>query len=169
MSWDKSWGERASVTQARYHELFTEAEELRAKVSESAATINSLTGEVDNLLSLERGYTQTLGEMARLCSIVLPWAASVFEAVSVPAKVREATAAIAEYVECVRPPEGSVDPEWVMHIIGPDDVIDMPSQFAALKAANDHNKAFARLMADDPSPNDPYCVALAKNKAAESV
>ena len=52
MSWDDRWGERASVTQARYCELFTEAEELRAKVSDAAATINSLTGEVERLQSL---------------------------------------------------------------------------------------------------------------------
>ena len=52
---------------------------------------------------------------------------------------------------------------WVLHILGPDDVIDQPDELTALRSANKHNKAFAKLMADDPSPNDPYCVALAES------
>ncbi|MDY0184965.1 MAG: hypothetical protein RBR43_03665 [Desulfuromonadaceae bacterium] len=61
------------------------------------------------------------------------------------------------------------DEKWVMHIIGPDDVIPFTDELSALRAANTHNKAFAKLMATDVSPNDPYCVALAKNAAVEEV
>ena len=59
--------------------------------------------------------------------------------------------------------------KWVMHIIGPDDVIDMPDEITALRRANQHNKQFAKIMRKEPSPNDPYCVAVAKNADIEEV
>jgi hypothetical protein len=61
--------------------------------------------------------------------------------------------------------EGSKSSEWVMHILGPDDVVECQDELDALRKANQHNKTFARLMVNDPSPNDPYCVALAKTRA----
>lgn len=139
-----------------------------AKVVERMSKQSGAYCEVQELRDLERSYSQQLGEMARLCAIMTDWFYRD-ETAQAPPSVVEAIDAIADYVEAVRPPAGSKDPEWVMHILGPDDVIDFPSQFAALRAANEHNKAFAKIMADDPSPNDPYCVAVAKNRAAEEV
>ena len=54
--------------------------------------------------------------------------------------------------------------EWFMHVIGPDDIFPCLGQFDALRKANQHNRSWARLMADDPKPNDPYCVAVAATK-----
>jgi len=51
---------------------------------------------------------------------------------------------------------------WAMHILGPDDVIDQPDELTALRQANHHNIQWAKLMANDPRPNDPYCVAVAE-------
>jgi len=113
---------------------------------------------------MERNYTHQLGEMARLCDIVCPWVIRHFEGNPAhPAEVLYASAEIMQYVDAVRPGECEKKTEWVMHILGPDDVIPCVGEFDALRKANQHNKAFAKLMTDDPSPNDPYCVALAES------
>lgn len=65
--------------------------------------------------------------------------------------------------EAVRAEVALCEPtKLVLHILGPDDVIDQADELTALRAANKHNVAFAKLMANDPSPNDPYCVAVAE-------
>lgn len=132
-----------------------------------AADIRAETGgdesELKTLRDLERSYSQQLGEMARLCDTVAPYVMGL-QTIAVPPAVRAACEEIVEYVEAVRPPEGSEDPQWVVHILGPDDVIDCTSQFDALRQANEINKAFAKFCADDPSPNNPHCWAVVKTK-----
>jgi hypothetical protein len=129
--------------------------------------VDRLKEERDNLLSLERSYAHQLGEMSRLCDKVCDWARS--RHADPPSDVWEAADEIMQYVDAVRPPEGSKAPEWVVHILGPDDVHDCVGEFDALRRANQHNKVFAKLMENDPTPNNPYCVALAKNRLAESI
>jgi hypothetical protein len=119
--------------------------------------------KIQEVRELERSYTHQLGEMARLCDIVCGWlsnGATVFR----PPEVAEACNEILEYVESVRP--GSAEPktDWLMHVLGPDDVFPCVGEFDALRKANQHNRSWARLMADDPKPNDPYCVAVAVTK-----
>ncbi|MFH1027331.1 MAG: hypothetical protein V1791_04945 [Pseudomonadota bacterium] len=109
----------------------------------------------------ERTYSHQLGEMARLCEVVCSYV------IANPSKIHRAgvlpaAREIMEYVEEVRPGDGEKKIEWVMHILGPDDVVPCIGEFDALRKANQHNKAFAKLMADEPSPNDPYCVAVAE-------
>lgn len=123
--------------------------------------IAAAMAEIRILRDLERAYAQQLGEMARLCDTVCTWALEHSNLEEDSPEVKASAEEIMEYVDAVRPPEGSKNPEWVMHVMGPDDVIDFPSQFAALRAANEHNKAWAKIMTDDSRPNDPYCVAVA--------
>lgn len=110
---------------------------------------------------MERNYSHQLGEMARLSDAVCGWVLRTPPEL-VPVNIAVMAGEIMQYVEAVRPNEDTKPPEWVMHIIGPDDVIPCVGEFDALRKANQHNKAFARLMADDPSPNNPYCVAIAE-------
>ena len=112
------------------------------------------------MADMERNYSHQLGEIARLCYTVCKWAIGDGRPI-VPLDVYLAADEIMDYVEAVRPADGP-DVQWAMHIIGPDDVIPCVGEFAALRKANQHNKAFAKLMVDDPSPNDPYCVAVAE-------
>ena len=56
---------------------------------------------------------------------------------------------------------------WVMHIIGTDDVHEMPDEVTALREANKLNKRVVDWRSNDPSPHDPFIVALAKNTAVE--
>lgn len=85
----------------------------------------------------------------------------------------------AEFAEKhLKSPEGSksaverlVKPQcgkWVMHIIGPDDVIEYPDELTALREANKLNKALIEAMAER-HPNDPVILAVAKNAAVEEV
>lgn len=69
----------------------------------------------------------------------------------------------------VKPESQTVAEQWVVHIVGPDDVIDMPDEIIALRRANQHNKQFVQLMPGETSLNGIYCVAVAKNAAAEEV
>lgn len=111
---------------------------------------------------IERSYAHQLGELARLSDIVCGEVLSFSNTDLFPENVMTATNEIMEYVDAVRPGEGEKEVKWAMHIIGPDDVIPCVGEFDALRKANQHNKSFAKLMANDPSPNDPYCVAVAE-------
>lgn len=59
------------------------------------------------------------------------------------------------------------DEKWVMHVIGPDEMHFMPDELTALREANKLNKKIVKWRNDDPSPHDPFMVALAKNMAIE--
>lgn len=127
--------------------------------------VDWLIEQVEQAQDMERNYTHQLGEMARHCSAVIPW---LVEAVDddifsrLPGKIREGIDEITDYVDAVRAGEGAEEIRWAVHIIGPDDVIPCRGEFDALRRANQHNISFAKLMADNPSPNDPYCVAVAE-------
>lgn len=57
--------------------------------------------------------------------------------------------------------------KWIMHVIGPDEIHDMPDELTALREANKLNKRVVKWRIDDPSPHDPFIVALVKNTATE--
>lgn len=57
--------------------------------------------------------------------------------------------------------------KWVMHVIGPDEVHDMPDEITALREANKLNKNILKWRNEDPSPHEPFMVALAKNLDVE--
>ena len=59
--------------------------------------------------------------------------------------------------------------KWVVHIIGSDDVHDMPDEITALREANVINKGVVELMQKDPSPFNPFMVALVKDALIEDV
>jgi hypothetical protein len=98
--------------------------------------------------------------MARLSDVVCSWALN--QDLDEDNHVREAAEEIMQYVEDVRPGDGEKKTEWVMHVLGADDVIPCAGEFDALRRANQHNIAFATMVAADPSPNAPYCVAVAE-------
>jgi hypothetical protein len=60
-------------------------------------------------------------------------------------------------------PEGA---EWVVHVLGPDDVIDQPDELTALRVANATNKMIWNLPRHE---HDPLVVALVKNKKTEAL
>lgn len=111
---------------------------------------------------MERSYTHQLGELARLSDVVCGEVLSYSNTDLFPENVMAAANEIMQYVDAVRPGDGEKETRWAMHIIGPDDVIPCVGEFDALRKANQHNMAFARLAADDISLNDPYCVAVAE-------
>lgn len=90
------------------------------------------------------------------------YAMADIEAHDGPAKFCTVPPAYASCSEIRTKPE-----KWVVHIVGPDDVIECRNEIDALRRANQHNKQFAKIMGEDHSPNDPYCVALAKNISYE--
>ena len=59
-----------------------------------------------------------------------------------------------------------IQEKWVVHIIGPDDVINQLDELTALRAANDLNK-----MIDiaHKKPDDPFVIAVVKNSILEEV
>jgi hypothetical protein len=57
---------------------------------------------------------------------------------------------------------------WVMHVVGPDDVFPCRDELTALRSANDFNKAFLELTKDD-SRCDVLVMAVAKNSVTEEV
>lgn len=59
--------------------------------------------------------------------------------------------------------------KWVMHIVGPDDIIPCENELDALRKANKHNNQFAKLMENETSLSGIYCVAIAKDAMAEEV
>lgn len=123
--------------------------------------IDWLIEQVEQAQNMERNYTHQLGELARLSDIVCPFVLDQ-EKDFRPIEVLQAAEEIMEYVDAVRPGDGEKKTAWGVHIIGPDDVHPCRGEFDALRRANQHNISFAKLMADDPSPNDPYCVAVAE-------
>lgn len=139
---------------------------------ESDCDWHDMPGEIEEqrneFLNLERSYTQRLGEMARLSESVCEWVLGPL-LVQPPGGVIVHAEQIMEYVDIVRPPEGQAGCDWVVHVLGPDDVIPCTSQFEALRKANVINREFAEAVAKDPSPNWPHCWAVVKNRAAESV
>lgn len=64
--------------------------------------------------------------------------------------------------------ENNADDRWVMHIIGPDDVIEYPDELTALRKANELNKEMMKVMAER-HPHDPVILAVAKNATVEEV
>ena len=112
------------------------------------------------LREMERSYSHQLGEISRLSDVVCEWVQS--PAADPPSDIWESADEIMQYVDAARPGEGTKETRWAMHIIGPDDVIPCVGEFDALRRANQHNIAFAKLMVGKPSPNNPYCVAVAE-------
>jgi len=55
---------------------------------------------------------------------------------------------------------------WVVHIIGPDDVIDQPDEITALREANGINKALLQL---ERTENTPFVLAVVKDANLEDV
>lgn len=55
--------------------------------------------------------------------------------------------------------------EWVVHIIGPDDVIEQPDEITALREANDLNKAILTLPRTE---NFPFVMAVVKDLTKET-
>lgn len=121
----------------------------------------SVAAELERLLDMERNYSHQLGEIARLSDVVCEEILSYGNTDLFPPEILSAAKEIMQYVDAVRPTGGPAV-RWTMHIIGPDDVIPCVGEFDALRKANQHNKSFAKLMENDPSPNDPYCVAVAE-------
>lgn len=56
--------------------------------------------------------------------------------------------------------------KWVVHIIGPDDVIDQPDELTALREANRINKAVLTLARTE---NTPFVMAVVKDANTEDV
>lgn len=57
---------------------------------------------------------------------------------------------------------------WVVHVVGPDDVLPQPDELTALREANALNKAMLDFKIKRPD-NDVLCVAVAKDAAVEAV
>jgi hypothetical protein len=61
------------------------------------------------------------------------------------------------------PSAASAGCQWVVHVIGPDDLIDQPDEMTALREANALNVAFAKDRESiDGDPNYPVMMAVAK-------
>jgi hypothetical protein len=58
------------------------------------------------------------------------------------------------------------DKKWVIHIIGPDEVIEHPDEITALREANALNKAISKLERTD---NTPFVMALVKDENSEDL
>jgi hypothetical protein len=124
--------------------------------------VDWLIEQVEQAQDMERNYIHQLGEMARLSDVVCGAVLSYSNTDLFPENETAAANEIMQYVDAVRPGEGEKKAKWCVHIIGPDDIHPCVGEFDALRKANHHNVSFAKLMADDPSPNDPYCVAVAE-------
>lgn len=59
--------------------------------------------------------------------------------------------------------------KWVMHVIGPDELHEMPDELTALRAANELNQRIVKWREEDPSPHEPFVVAVVKNMSIEEV
>jgi hypothetical protein len=55
--------------------------------------------------------------------------------------------------------------KWVMHVIGPDEQHEMPDELTALRAANELNRRILKWREEDPSPHEPFIVAVVKDLA----
>lgn len=59
-----------------------------------------------------------------------------------------------------------MDDQWVVHIVGPDDVIEKADELDALRSANAVNIAIERERRHHANdPNYPFSIALVKKKA----
>lgn len=56
--------------------------------------------------------------------------------------------------------------KWVVHIIGPDDVIEQPDELTALREANGINKSVLTL---ERTENTPFLMAVVKDANIENV
>jgi hypothetical protein len=56
--------------------------------------------------------------------------------------------------------------DWIVHVLGPDDIISQPDEITALRQANIINKAFWKMPRNE---NDPIIVAIVKNKQTDSL
>ena len=57
------------------------------------------------------------------------------------------------------------DAEWVVHVLGPDDIHPQPDELTALRVANATNKM---IWSQERHENDPLVVALVKNSKTEA-
>lgn len=57
------------------------------------------------------------------------------------------------------------DAEWVVHVLGPDDIHPQPDELTALRVANATNKT---IWSQERHENDPLVVALVKNSKTEA-
>jgi len=55
---------------------------------------------------------------------------------------------------------------WVLHILGPDDVIQYPDELTALREANKLNKGLVAAMGEH-NLNDPFVIGVVKNSDIE--
>jgi hypothetical protein len=68
------------------------------------------------------------------------------------------------------PPPNKIERgKWVLHIVGPDDVIEMFDEITALREANKINKMILECNTADPSPHNPFIMAVAKDLTCEKV
>lgn len=56
--------------------------------------------------------------------------------------------------------------KWIIHLIGPDDVIGQPDEITALREANLINKALLTL---EQTENTPFVIAVVKDADTETV
>lgn len=56
--------------------------------------------------------------------------------------------------------------DWVVHVLGADDVHEQPNELTALREANGMNKLIAQQPHGDPYP---FCIAVAKDRSIEAV
>jgi hypothetical protein len=60
--------------------------------------------------------------------------------------------------------------KWVVHIIGQDDMFDMPDELTALRNANGINLDLATLLEENGrTEHDPYVFAVVRNVPATGV
>ena len=52
---------------------------------------------------------------------------------------------------------------WTMRIIGPDEIHEMPDEITALREANKLNTRIVKWREEDPSPHEPFMVAIVEN------
>ena len=57
---------------------------------------------------------------------------------------------------------------WVLHIIGPDDVIGYRDELTALRQANELNKGLVAAMGEH-NPNDPFILGIAKQRGVDDI
>jgi hypothetical protein len=55
--------------------------------------------------------------------------------------------------------------QWIVHVLGPDDVIDQPDELTALREANTLNRAIAESNCEHP--DNPFCMAIVTNLILE--
>lgn len=62
------------------------------------------------------------------------------------------------------------DKKWVVHVVGPDDVIEQPDELTALRFANETNRQAELARRDYANdPNWPYCIAIVRQEGDPSL